>query len=104
MEDFFEIKVVEEVSWETQEKIEDLSRDDCFFLSHREVYLPTRQTTKCRVVFDGSAKTSSGKSLNDCLLAGPALQQNLVAIELKFRMKKVGLVGDCAKMFLQIGM
>ena len=56
------------------------------------------------MVFDGSAKTSSGKSLNDCLLAGPALQQNLVAIELRFRMKKVGLVGDCAKMFLQIGM
>ena len=104
MEDFFNIKVVEEVSWEEQEKIEDLSRDDCFFLSHREVYLPTRQTTKCRVVFDGSAKTSTGKSLNDCLLAGPALQQNLVAIELRFRMKKVGLVGDCAKMFLQIGM
>ena len=104
MQDFFDIKVVEEVSWEDQEKIEDLSRDDCFFLSHREVYLPTRQTTKCRVVFDGSAKTSTGKSLNDCLLAGPALQQNLVAIELRFRMKKVGLVGDCAKMFLQIGM
>ena len=56
------------------------------------------------MVFDGSAKTSSGKSLNDCLLAGPALQQNLVAIELRFRMKRVGLVGDCAKMFLQIGM
>ena len=83
MEDFFEIKVVEEVLWETQEKIEDLSRGDCFFLSHREVYLSTRQATKCRVVFDGSAKTSSGKSLNDCLLAGPALQQNLVAIELE---------------------
>ena len=102
--DFFKLNVVEEVTWETCEKIQDLSRDDCFFLSHREVYLPTRQTTKCRVVFDGSAKTSSGKSLNDCLLAGPALQQNLVAIELRFRMKRVGLVGDCAKMFLQIGM
>ena len=100
--DLFDLNVVEEVTWEPCEKIQDLSRNDCFFLSHREVYLPTRQTTKCRVVFD--AKTSSWKSLNDCLLAGPALQQNLVAIELRFRMKRVGLVGDCAKMFLQIGM
>ena len=55
-----------------------------------------------RVVMDASAKTATGKSLNDCLLPGPPLQQQIAAVELCFRRRKVALIGDCKKMFLQV--
>ena len=61
-----------------------------------------RVSTKCRIVFDASAKTKSGKSLNDCLLPGPPLQQKITAVELRFRQRPVALIGDCKKMFLQV--
>ena len=103
VEEFIKAKVAEEVQGETPEELQDPNREDRFYLPHREVFDPERATTKCRVVFDASAKSGNGKSLNDCLLAGPALQQNIAAVELRFRTRKVALVGDCQKMFLQIG-
>jgi len=38
---------------------------------------------------DGSAKTTSGSSLNDLLLAGPTIQQKIFNILLRFRFFKV---------------
>ena len=61
-----------------------------------------KQTTKTRIVFDASAKDSSGVSLNSCLEPGPALQPDLVGILLRFRKNYVGIMGDLEKMFLQI--
>ena len=55
-----------------------------------------------RVVKDASAKMATGKSLNDCLLPGPPLQQQIAAVELRFRRRKVPFIGDCKKMFLQV--
>lgn len=53
----------------------------------RQCYLPNHAvikesstTTKVRVVFDASKPTSSGKSLNECMLIGPRLQQDLFDI------------------------
>ena len=80
----------------------DSTRTDTYFLPHRAVYDLLRISTKCRVVFDASAKTKSGKSLNDCLLPGPPLQQKIAAVELRFRRRPVALIGDCKKMFLQV--
>ena len=45
---------------------------------------------------------ATGKSLNDCLLLGPPLHQQIAAVELSFRQRKVALIGDCKKMFLQV--
>ncbi|XP_070068123.1 uncharacterized protein [Drosophila takahashii] len=44
--------------------------------------------TKLRVVFDASCKTTSKKSLNDTLYAGPTVQSELFAILLRFRTHK----------------
>ena len=78
------------------------SRVDLYFLPHRAVYDPGRVSTKCRVVMDALGKTATGKSLNDCLLPGPPLQQQIAAVELHFCQRKVALIGDCEKMFLQV--
>ena len=78
------------------------SRKDLYFLPHRAVYDETRVSTKCRIVFDASAKTSNKLSLNDNLVCGPALQLSILAIEVRFRTQKYILIGDIGKMFLQI--
>lgn len=40
----------------------------CYYLPHHAVFKETRTTTKLRVVFDGSCKTSTGISLNEALM------------------------------------
>lgn len=57
---------------------------------------------KFRVVFDGSAKTANGVSLNDNLLSGPKLQQNLFSILVRFRSHRYVLSADISKMYRQI--
>ena len=81
----------------------DPARTDIYYLPHRDVFDPLRDTTKLRVVFDASATTGTGKSLNDCLLLGPPLQQKVASIVMRFRTKQIALIGDCQKMFLQVG-
>ena len=44
------------------------------YLPHHPVINPDKQTTKLRVVFNASNKTSNGNSLNDNLYIGPSLQ------------------------------
>lgn len=46
-----------------------------FYIPHHCVFKPSSSTTKLRVVFDASAKTSDG-SLNETLLPGPKLQKD----------------------------
>ena len=41
-----------------------------FFLPHHGVIRQDKLTTKLRIVFDGSAKSDCGVSLNDCLFKG----------------------------------
>ena len=60
-------------------------------LQHQVFYLPmhavckdSSTTTKIRAVFDASAKSSSGVSLNDTLLVGPAIHPPLVDVLLRF--------------------
>ncbi len=102
IQEFIDQSTVELVTSETLAQMMISSRVDLYFLPHRAVYDPGRVSTKCRVVMDASAKTAMGKSLNDCLLPGPPLQQQIAAVELRFRRQKVALIGDCKKMFLQV--
>ncbi|XP_068739647.1 uncharacterized protein [Montipora capricornis] len=56
---------------------EDSKADKIRYLPHHAVFREDRTTTKCQVVFDSSAKTADGVSLNSCLLKGPKLQPDL---------------------------
>ncbi|XP_053961109.1 uncharacterized protein LOC128865111 [Anastrepha ludens] len=56
-------------------------------------------TTKLRVVFDGSAVTTSGLSLNEILMARPTIQPKLFDILIRFRTFPVALIGDICKMY-----
>jgi len=55
-----------------------------------------------RVVFDASCKTAEGISLNDAVMVGPVLQQDLLSILLRFRSFKYVITADIAKMYRQI--
>ena len=73
-----------------------------FYLPHHGVLRQDKETTKLRIVFDGSAKTESQLSLNDCLDKGPNHTPLIFHILLRFRLFYVGLVADIEKAFHQI--
>lgn len=53
-------------------------------------------------MFDASAKSSSGLSLNDTLMVGPTIQDSLVDICVRFRIYPVVFTGDVSKMYRMI--
>lgn len=78
---------------------EDTSiQETSFFLPHSAV-LRDSETTKCRVEFDANAKSSSGISLNDLILVGPQMQDQLYSILLRMRLKRYVLCADIKMMF-----
>ncbi|XP_033317688.1 uncharacterized protein LOC117215412 [Bombus bifarius] len=79
----------------------DNCTDDGYFLPHHGVIKESSQTTKLRVVFDGSAPTTTGVSLNDVLHTGPKLQDDLFFILLRFRSHQYVITGDVEKMYRQ---
>jgi len=78
------------------------SKQPCYFLPHHAVFKETSTTTKTRVVFNGSAKTSTGLSLNDILQVGPTVQPDSYSIVLRFRTHQVRFTTDITKMYRQI--
>ena len=60
-----------------------------------------KATTKLRVVYDASLKTS-GPSLNECLYKGPKFHQLILDLLIRFRSYKVTLIADVEKAFLMI--
>ncbi|GFS45443.1 integrase catalytic domain-containing protein [Trichonephila inaurata madagascariensis] len=72
------------------------------YLPHHGVVRDPSCTTKLRVVFDASSKTSSGLSLNDLLMVSPRVQPELFLILIQFRIFSVAICADVEKMFRQI--
>lgn len=77
-------------------------RYSCYYIPHHAVVREDSKTTKTRIVFDASAKTSSKKSLNDILMIGPTIQESLMVRLMKWRCFKYVLRGDITKMYRQI--
>jgi hypothetical protein len=74
--------------------------DGCY-VSHHAV-IKADSVPKVRVVFDASARSSSGKSLNDLLIIGPTIQDDLFALTIRFRTYKYVFAADIAKMYRRI--
>ena len=71
-----------------------------WYLPHHPV-VNTKEPVKVRIVFDCSAK-HQGVSLNDYLLQGPNMIQNLVTVLTRFPMENLALTGDFQEMFSQV--
>lgn len=72
------------------------------YMPHHAVVKADSLTTKLRVVFDGSSKSSSGVSLNETLLVGPTIQSDLFTSILRYRTHQFAFVTDIEKMYRQI--
>lgn len=73
-----------------------------YYIPHHAVYRPEDGDDKIRVVFDASARGPQGVSLNDCLLQGPKLQQDIVDVLTRFRVPRLVFTADICKMYRQI--
>ncbi|XP_053611107.1 uncharacterized protein LOC128675613 [Plodia interpunctella] len=80
----------------------ELVKEKVYYLPHHAVLRPTSLSTKLRVVFDGSAAPEKGKSLNDELLIGCSLQQDIRDLITRWRQHKICLVADIRQMYRQI--
>ena len=80
----------------------EIAAEKSFYLPHHCVFKEST-TTKLRVVFNASARTSTG-SLNDFLMVGPTLQDKLFHHLISFRFHHVALTGDITKMYRQVAL
>ena len=73
------------------------------YLPHHGVIRRDRETTKLRIVYDGSANPPGhNHSLNDCLQTGPNYTPQLFDTLVKFRWHKIGRTADIEKAFLMV--
>ncbi|XP_037049617.1 uncharacterized protein LOC119083910 [Bradysia coprophila] len=84
-----------------QVQLENIT-DENYFIPHHAVRNPSSSTTKFRVVFDGSAKTTTNISLNEILANGPMLQDDLFSILVRFRKHAIVFSADITKMYRQV--
>lgn len=80
----------------------ELHSPGAYYIPHHAVIKEESTTTKLRVVFDASCKSTTGISLNDCQMIGPKLQPDLYVILLRFRKYAIAITADVAKMYRQI--
>ena len=74
-----------------------------FYIPHKPVVRESAESTKLRVVYDASARAhADAPSLNDCLNAGPPLQNRLWDVLVRMRFHPVAVTGDLKKAFLQV--
>ena len=74
-----------------------------FYIPHKPVVRETAESTKLRIVYDASARAyPQAPSLNDCLNAGPPLQNRLWDVLVRMRFHPVALTGDLKQAFLQV--
>lgn len=72
--------------------------EDGYYTPHHGVL----SSNKFRVVFNASAKTTSGVSLNETQLVGEKLQRDLFITLINFRQYKFAMTADIEKIYRQI--
>ncbi|XP_008544357.1 uncharacterized protein LOC103569052 [Microplitis demolitor] len=73
-----------------------------YYLPYYGIVREYSKTTKLRVVFNGSSKTSSASFHNDHMHIGPSLQSKICDVLLYFRSHRYIFLTDIVKMFRQI--
>ena len=98
MQEYFDLGHAERIPTTDLEK----PVEGTFYIPMHAVYKATSATTKVRAVFDASAKSSTGVSLNDTLLVGPTVHPPLIDVPLQFRSYPIALTADVSKMYRAI--
>lgn len=98
MEEYFELRHAEVVPQADFNK----TPDQVYYLPMHAVRKDSSMTTKLRIVFDASAKTSSDMSLNDILLVGPTVHPPLVDVLLCFQTHRIALTADVSKLYCTV--
>ncbi len=83
-------------------EVVSVGEKQCYYLPMHAVTKQSSTTTKVRIVFDASAKTTNGKSLNSILSSGPNVYSHIVQQILRFRIHRVAMTADISQMFRQI--
>ncbi|CAI6364177.1 unnamed protein product [Macrosiphum euphorbiae] len=73
-----------------------------YIIPHHAVVKSVNDSIKLRVVFDASARTSSGSSLNDIVFTGQKLQQDISTLLMSCRLQRYMFTADICKMYRQI--
>ncbi len=95
IEEYFDKEHAEEVPTEDLEK----PQDKLFYLSIHVVHKESSTTTKVRAVFDASATTSTGNSLNSTLMVGPTVHLPLLDVLICFRNHRIAMIADVSRMY-----
>ena len=83
------------------EEVDPTDYSGCF-LPHHPVFKESA-TTPLRIVFNASSyPKGGGKSLNDCLYAGPSLTTKLHDLLLTFRSNSFAVISDISKAFHRV--
>ncbi|XP_011687752.1 PREDICTED: uncharacterized protein LOC105449960 [Wasmannia auropunctata] len=73
-----------------------------YYIPHHAILRDSSATTRLRVVFNASCRTTNGTSLNDHMMIGPKLQKDLATIIMQWRQHRYVYTADIAKMYRQI--
>ena len=74
-----------------------------YYIPHKPVIRMGAETTKLRIVYDASSRQNPQvPSLNNCLYAGPPLQNHLWGVLVRMRFHPVLITGDLQQAFLQV--
>ncbi|GFY09993.1 DUF1758 domain-containing protein [Trichonephila clavipes] len=78
---------------------EDSKSETGYYLPHHGILRPDNMTTKLCVVFNVSAKTTSGYSLNGLLYKGGVLRVDLFSVLIRFRKHNYAFTTDIKQMY-----
>ena len=99
----YDAVISEQLEQGVVEKAPEQAKGKEFYLPHRAVVREEAETTRLRVVYDASARAhGNAPSLNECLHAGPPLQNKLWSVLIRSRFHAVAVAGDLRKAFLQV--
>ncbi|XP_029172121.1 uncharacterized protein LOC114941332 [Nylanderia fulva] len=98
LKEYYDLRHMQRVS-ETEQLIDS---NQIVYIPHHAVFRANSLTTRIRIVFNASSRTSNGTSLNDHLYPGPKLQKDLAAVILRWRTFRYVYSADVAKMYRQI--
>lgn len=84
----------------TKEEIKNY-KGPVHYIPHHAIVRPEKKSTPFRMVFNSSSMFE-GHQLNDYWMNGLDMLNNLFGVVLRFREKKVALVGDISKMYHRV--